>query len=161
MFEPEHAPGGVVDVLQAAELVHHEHAFDHAREDRDHARAIALELVDAPSERVHGAVQRTRYRAELVVSVVGQRPLQIADRVPPRHFEDGRHAPLDRARERGRDEERRDERAAETDGGDHQQLSAMRVGQAVRRGHHDEEQRESRGSEHAGEDAETEVGTHG
>ena len=51
---PQHAPRGVVDVLEAALLVDDQHAFDHAREDRDHARAIARELVDAPPELLHG-----------------------------------------------------------------------------------------------------------
>ena len=100
VIELQHAPRRVVDVLQAALLVDDQHAFDHARENRDHARAIARELVDAPPEFVHGAVHRARHLAELVVAVVGQRTLQIADGVAPRHREDGGDAPLERRGER-------------------------------------------------------------
>ena len=71
VLEPQHAARGVVDVLQLAGLVDDQHAFDHAAEDRLHARAIARQLVDAAAELVHGRVERARRDAEVVVSVVG------------------------------------------------------------------------------------------
>ena len=66
-------------MLQPALLVDDQHAFHHARENRDHPRAVARELVDAPAELLHGAVHRARDLAELVVAVIGRRPPQIAD----------------------------------------------------------------------------------
>ena len=56
VFEVQHAPRGVVRETQPPVAVHDEHAFDHAREDGRHARAIGLELArrgatPAPSRR--------------------------------------------------------------------------------------------------------------
>ena len=44
-FEIQHPPRGVVHQPQPPVAVDDEHAFDHARQDGRHARAIGLELV--------------------------------------------------------------------------------------------------------------------
>ena len=79
LFELEDAARGVVDQLQPALFVDHQHAFDHAREDRFHPRAIARQAVDAPAELLHRLVHRPRHAAEVVVAVVGRRAAQVAE----------------------------------------------------------------------------------
>ena len=104
VIEPQHAPRGIVDVLHAPVVVDDQHAFDHAREDGDHAGAIARQLVDAPAQLVHGPVHRPRHLAELVVAIVGRRPAQIADAVASGDRQDVGDAPLER---RGQDRDTR------------------------------------------------------
>ena len=55
-------------------------AFDHAGEDRLHARAIARLLAEPAADLLHRVVQRARHGAELVVAEAEVRRRQIAAR---------------------------------------------------------------------------------
>ena len=160
VVEPEHPARRVVDVLEPALLVDDEDALHHAREDGDHARAIARQLVDAASELLYGAVHRPRHFADLVVAVVGHRPPEVADRVTPRDRDDGGDPPLERRRQRGRDKECGDERAAKAEPGDCQQLRAMLARQRIGCRDSHKEQRQRGRAEDAQEDRDAVIRAH-
>ena len=115
----------------------------------DRARGRPMRRPSSCTARVH----RARHGAELVVAVIGWRPQQVAERVAPRHGEDAVHPPLDRRRQRRRDEHRPDEGAAEPERGHGEQLGP---GLAVEAGggHRHEQERRRRGGDHAEEDRE-------
>ena len=69
---------GAVHQLQPPLPIDDEHAFDHAGEDRFHARAIARELLEPAPEFLHGLVERARDGAELVGAVVVDRAREVA-----------------------------------------------------------------------------------
>ena len=73
--EPQHAARGVVGELHAAVLVDHQHALDHAREDRFHPRAILRQLRDASAQILHGVVEDARDSGDLVAAEVADRAL--------------------------------------------------------------------------------------
>ena len=96
--DAEHPPRRVVGQLQAAMLVHHQHAFDHAREDGGQPRAIRLEAAQPSREVARHAVQQARGVTEFVLRIVGQGRCEIAGRVATGPFLDRR----DPARQRNR-----------------------------------------------------------
>ena len=61
LLEFQDAPGRVVDQLQPPLFVDHQHAFDHARKNGLHARAVARQAVDAAAQFLHGLVHATRH----------------------------------------------------------------------------------------------------
>jgi hypothetical protein len=120
VFEPEHAPGASFTCCRrpsSSTTSTPSTMLDRIATMRVRSRSSAS---DPPSERVHGAVQRTRYRTKLVIC--RGRAAAAADRRPHTAaplrgwtIRGARSGPPGRTRR-----ERRDERAAETDGGDHQ-----------------------------------------
>src|SRR5687768_2093108 len=94
VIEPQHTTGGIVDVLQATLVIDDQHAFHHARENSDHARAVARKFVDSTVQLTHRAVKATRDLANVVVAVVGRWPSEISNAVAPRNFEDALDASL-------------------------------------------------------------------
>ncbi len=71
LFQLEDPARGVVHQLNAALVVDHQHALDHAGENRLHPRAIAKQAVHAPPELLHRLVHAARDGAEVVVAVIG------------------------------------------------------------------------------------------
>ena len=76
----QHRARRAVDELHPAVIVDDEHAFDHAGEDRFHARAIRGEIGRAPADFARRVVERARDGADLVVAVVSRRPRPVAAR---------------------------------------------------------------------------------
>ena len=74
----QHLPRGVVDQLQPPLRIDDDDAFDHAGEDRFHARAIARLLGELAADFLDRLVERPRDRAELVVAEVEARRRQVA-----------------------------------------------------------------------------------
>ena len=78
VLQPQHPPRGGVDELHPPLVVDDQHAFDHAAEDRFHARAIGVEVGRAAADLADRVVQRARHGADLVGAVVARRLRQIA-----------------------------------------------------------------------------------
>ena len=136
----QHRARGVVDELHPAVVVHDQHAFDHAAQDRFHARAIRGEIGGAPADFPRRFVQRARDGADFVGAVVARRARPVAARVA---FGDGgnrAHAPAEQHRRRPRQQQGGEEADAERDeraAADRGQLLAD-VGQREREAHESE-----------------------
>ena len=79
-------------------LVDDQHAFDHAAQDRFHARAIRVELGRAPADFARRVVQHARDGADLVVAVVARRTRPVAARVALGDRGDRADAPAEQQR---------------------------------------------------------------
>ena len=110
----QHLPRRVVDELQPRLGIDDDDAFDHAGEDRFHARAIARLLRQTPPDILHRRVQRTRHGAELIVAEAELRRRQVAALIAVRDARDEPHALTDargkEPRDRGTAQERKTER---------------------------------------------------
>ena len=82
LVELQHPLRGLVDELQPSLRIDDDDAFDHAGEDRFHARAVARLLGQLAPDDLHRVVERPRDDAELVVAVVEARRRQIAAAIP-------------------------------------------------------------------------------
>ena len=89
--------------LQASAGIDDDDAFDHAGEDRFHARAIARQLGEPASELLHLIVERPRDGAELVVAEVEPRRREVAGAIARGDVGDGAHAVAQAAAEHERD----------------------------------------------------------
>ncbi len=98
LLELQHPARGAVDEQEPALLVDHEHAFDHAAQDRGHARAVGFELGGAPCHLTDRVVQHPRDRADFVGAVVARRLGDIAGRVPLGDPADRADAPREQRR---------------------------------------------------------------
>ena len=106
-IDPQHAPRRGVHQPHASVGVDHQHAFDHAGEDRFHPRAIAREVGCALSEPAHRIVEHVRDGSNLVALVINRRRLQVARGV---FLRAGREA-IETANEHHRRDPRHRERA--------------------------------------------------
>jgi len=88
LVELQHPLRRVVHELKPSLRIDDDDAFDHAGENRCHARAVARLLGQLLRDGLHGLVQRARHGAKLVLAVVNARRRQIAFAIP---FRDGSH----------------------------------------------------------------------
>ena len=93
--ELQHLPRRIVHQLQPALRIDDDDPFDHAGEDRFHARAIARLLAEAAADFLHRVVERARDAAELVVAEAEARRRQIAAAVALGDAGDEPDAPAD------------------------------------------------------------------
>ena len=94
-IELQHLARRVVHQLQPRLRIDDDDPFDHAGEDRFHARAIACLLAQPAADLLHRVVERPRHGAELVVAEAEPRRREVAPPVPLGDAGDQAHSGAD------------------------------------------------------------------
>ncbi len=82
--QPQHPLRSGVRKLEPAVFVDHEHAFDHAAEDRLHAGAVGREFCCPAADLADGVVEHARHDADFIAAWIAHAAGQITGCVSPR-----------------------------------------------------------------------------